>query len=58
MAIAVLTDLWIEAAVLGGIHLLALTAWLVVTASWLRETADSYAERLLETLEDPSLTAS
>lgn len=59
VAIGVLADQWIKAAVLGGIHLLALTAWpVVVTAGWVRETADSYAERLFDALEDPTLAAS
>ena len=40
-----------------GVHVLIGTVWLVVPApAWVRQVADSYADRLFETLESPALT--
>jgi hypothetical protein len=42
-----------------AVHLVAALLWLtVVRRSWVRQQADTYAERLLETLEHPELTSS
>lgn len=45
--------------IVGVINTLCLIGWLtVVRTKWVREQADTYAERLFETLDDPSLIPS
>jgi hypothetical protein len=42
--------------IIGAFHLACAIAWLaIVRPSWVREQAESYAERLFETLEEPTL---